>query len=269
MVGEVWDNHASVEKYYYEGLTSCFEFGYWPVLYRALTTGNASSYVSSVTGFLNDHKAVRSDAQTSFFMTNHDHSSQTGDGEVRAADDLGKDPAKEKQAAAMLLTSGGKPFIYQGEELGYWGNSKNRGDEYLRAPILWDKAGKVCAKKGVNNKVDNSMLTATISVEYQSAEKESLLNVYRTWSQLRNTYPALAEGEMSATSLNAGNSVASWYMTASNGQKLLVIHNCSGSFKTMSVSDDVSKPVGLLGEATISGKDLTLDAHSSVVFDLN
>ena len=269
MVGEVWDNHASVEKYYYEGLTSCFEFGYWPVLYRALTTGNASSYVSSVTGFLNDHKTVRPDAQTSFFMTNHDHSSQTGDGEVRAADDLGKDPVKEKQAAAMLLTSGGKPFIYQGEELGYWGNSKNRGDEYLRAPILWDKAGKDCAKKGVNNKVDNSMLTATISVEYQSAEKESLLNVYRTWSRLRNTYPALAEGEMSATSLNAGNSVASWYMTASNGQKLLVIHNCSGSFKTMSVSDDVSKPVGLLGEATVSGKDLTLDAHSSVVFELN
>ena len=266
MVGEVWDNHSSVEKYYYEGLTSCFEFGYWPVLYRALTTGNASSYVSSVTGFLNDHKAVRPDAQTSLFMTNHDHSSQTGGGEVRAADDLGKDPAKEKQAAAMLLTSGGKPFIYQGEELGYWGNSKNRGDEYLRAPIKWTRSGDV-PSAALNGKVDNAMLSASISVEAQSADEGSLLNVYKTWSRLRNTYQALSSGEMSATSVSGGNSVASWYMS-SGSEKLLVIHNCASSEKTFTVSDSMTHPVALLGTATTSGKELTLGPHSSVVFEL-
>ena len=166
----------------------------------------------------------------------------------------------------MMLTTGGKPFIYQGEELGYWGNSKDRGDEYLRAPILWDKAGKDCAKKGVNNKVDSGMLTSSISVEAQSADENSLLNAYKTWSLLRNTYPALAEGEMSTTTLS-GSSIASWYMSAGS-QKLLVIHNCAGSEKTVTVSDSMDKPVALLGSAKTSGKDLILGAHSSVVFEL-
>ena len=42
-------------------------------------------------------------------------------------------------AAALMLTTPGKPFIYQGEELGYWG-TKEGGDEYVRTPIMWDKA---------------------------------------------------------------------------------------------------------------------------------
>ena len=265
MVGEMWDTTHKDEQYYYEGITSCFEFGYWPVLYRALVNHNASGYVSTVNGFINDHKAVRSDAITSIFMTNHDHSSQTGDGEVRAADDLGKDPAKEKQAAAMMLTTPGKPFVYQGEELGYWGNSKGKGDEYLRAPILWDKAGKDCAKKGVNNKVDTGMLTSSISVEAQNADAGSLLNVYKTWSRLRNTYPALADGTMTDAGLSGGNSIAAWYMT-SGSQKLLVIHNTATSEKSVKVSGDLSKPVALLGTATLDHDTLTLSGNSSVVF---
>jgi len=266
MVGEMWDTSHNDEKYYYEGLTSCFEFAYWPLLYRAVNNGNAGNYVSSVSRFISEHKAVRPDAVTSFFMTNHDHSSQTGDGEVRAADDLGKDIVKEKQAAAMILTTPGKPFIYQGEELGYWGNSKGKGDEYLRAPIVWDAAAKDCAKAGVNNKVDNAMLTGSISVATQSADNNSLLNTYKAWSRLRNTYPALAEGEMTATTIS-GSGIASWYMT-SGGEKLLVIHNVAAGEKTVTVTDSMAKPVALLGSATTSGNELTLGAHSSVVFEL-
>jgi glycosidase len=264
MVGEAWDGH-NVEKNYYKSITSCFEFEYWSQLYNALVNHNASGYVSAVSGFINDHKSIRSDAETSLFMTNHDHSSKTGDGQVRAADDLGKDPAKEKQAAAMLLTSPGKPFVYQGEELGYWGNAKNRGDEYLRAPILWDKAGKDCAKKGVNDKVDNAMLTSAISVEAQSADANSLLNVYKTWSRLRNTYSALAEGTMTDAGLSGGSTIAAWYMT-SGSQKLLVIHNTAASEKSVKVTGDLSKPVALLGSATLDHDTLTLGANTSVVF---
>ena len=189
-------------------------------------------------------------------MTNHDQD--------RAASDLGKDVVKEKQAAAMLLTSPGKPFIYQGEELGYWG-SKSKGDEYVRAPIKWTRNGAV-PSAALGGKVDNSMLSANISVEAQKADENSLLNVYRTWSRLRNTYPALAEGEMGTTTISAGNSVVSWYMT-SGSQKLLVIHNC-GSEKSFTVGDSMAKPIALLGTATTSGNELTLGAHSSVVFEL-
>lgn len=265
MVGEAWSSHND-EKYYYRGINSCFEFGYWPLLYKALTGGNAASYVSSVSGFISEHKAVRSDAQTALFLTNHDHSSQTGGGEVRAADDLGKDPAKEKQAAAMLLTSPGKPFVYQGEELGYWGNSAGRGDEYLRAPIVWDAAATQLAAKGVNDRVDRDMLTGAISVEKQRSDAASLLNVYKTWSRLRNTYTALSDGEMSQAPGNGG-SIAAWYMTAGN-QRLLVIHNVGASQQEVAVSDAIDKPVAVLGGAFIKNDKLYLEASSSVVFEL-
>lgn len=258
MVAEAWDSH-STEKTYYKGINSCFEFEYFGTLTKALS-GNASGYVSTVNGYLSDHTAQRADAITSIFMTNHDQD--------RAAESLGRSAAKEKQAAAMLLTTPGKPFIFQGEELGYYG-TKSGGDEYVRTPILWDKAGKDCAKKGVNNKVDTGMLTSSISVEAQEADTNSLLNVYKTWSRVRNTYPALAEGTMTDALLGGGNSVAAWYMTASDGKKMLVVHNTATSEKSVEVpSDDLSRPVALLGTATLDHTTLTLGAQSSVVFQL-
>ena len=255
MVAEEWDDHGT-ERQYYKSLTSCFEFEYFGTLTRALN-GNASGYVSAVSRFVTDHTAVRPDAVTSLFMTNHDQD--------RAAESLGRNAAKEKQAAAMLLTSPGKPFVYQGEELGYYG-TKSGGDEYVRTPMLWDKAGKQCAKQGVNNKVDDNMLKAEISVEAQEADANSLLNVYKTWSRLRNTYPALAEGMMTDAGVG-GSSFASWYMTAGS-QKLLVIHNVSAKEQTVTVSDDTSRPVAVLGTVARSGKDLVFSANSSVVFKL-
>ena len=256
MVAEEWDGHDT-EKNYYKSLTSCFEFEYFGTL-SAAVKGNASNYVSTVSRFISDHQAQRSDAITSLFMTNHDQD--------RAAETFDKDPVKEKQAAAMLLTTPGKPFVYQGEELGYYG-TKSGGDEYVRTPVLWDKAGKDCAKKGVNNKVDNAMLTSAISVEAQDADANSLLNVYKTWSRLRNIYPALAEGTMTDASLGGGNSIAAWYMTAGS-QKLLVIHNTASKEKPVTVKDDMSRAVGLLGTATIDHDVLTLGPNSSVVFKL-
>ena len=258
MVGEVWDeSHSSEEKYYYEGINSCFEFAYFKELTTALN-GNASNYVSNVNGFISDHTAVRPDAITSLFMTNHDQD--------RAAESLGKNLAKEKQAAAMLLTTPGKPFIYQGEELGYYGK-KSSGDEYVRTPILWDKAGKDCAKKGVNDTVDNGMLTSSISVEAQNADAGSLLNVYKTWSRIRNTYPALAEGTMTAADLGAGNAIGAWYMT-SGSEKMLVIHNTSSKENTVTVTFDVSKPVAVLGTVSLDHDNLIFAGNSSVVFKL-
>ena len=255
MVAEAWDSHGN-EKNYYKGINSCFEFDYGYLLRDCLKSGNASNYVSSVMAYVTDHTAVRSDAITSFFLSNHDQN--------RFASEIGKNVDKEKQAAAMLLSGPGKPFVYQGEELGYWG-TKDGGDEYVRTPMLWDKAGKDCAKKGVNNKVDTGMLTSAISVEAQDADAKSILNVYKTWSRLRNTYTALADGTMTDAGLSGGNSIAAWYMTSGN-QKLLVIHNTATSEKSVKVPGDLSKPVALLGTATLDHDTLTLSGNSSVVF---
>ncbi|MBR4826790.1 MAG: hypothetical protein IKZ91_02770 [Bacteroidales bacterium] len=256
MVGEVWDGHGT-EKTYYKGLTSCFEFDFGYKV-RDILKGNgsgASSLASTVSGFITDHLSQRSDAITSMFLSNHDQN--------RFASEIGKSVPKEKQAAAILLTVPGKPFVYQGEELGYWG-VKDSGDEYVRAPMMWDKAGKECAKKGVNNKVDNNMLKAENSVEAQEADPESILNVYKTFSKLRNTYPALASGTITPVTIS---SFAAWKMS-DGSQTLLVIHNMSNSEKSAKVSDSMEHPVAVLGSASVLDDTLYLDAFSSVVFQL-
>lgn len=257
MVGEVLDSH-DMEKNYYKGLPSLFEFGFRDRVLNALKNKTGSGFTTGIIGFIKDHKGFNSKAQTSLIIGNHDIN--------RVASELDRNEAKEKQAAAMLLTAEGKPFIFQGDELGYWGDKSKHGDEDIRMPICWDKNGTEVASKGLPNGIDKSMIKGSMSVETKEADAGSLLNVYKTWSELRNTYDALAIGTMSTTSLS-GNSIASWYMT-SGSQKLLVIHNVSTEPATVSVSDKMDKPIALLGAATADGQSLTLEGNSSVVFKL-
>ena len=119
----------------------------------------------------------------------------------------------------------------------------------------------------MNNKVDSGMLTSSISVEAQSADASSLLNVYKTFSRARNTYQALADGTMTAADLSDDKAIGAWYMT-SDSEKMLVIHNTSSKEKTITATFDVSKPVAILGTVTMNHDDLTLAGNSSVVFKL-
>ena len=66
----------------------------------------------------------------------------------------------------------------------------------------------------------------------------------------------------------SGSSFAAWYMTSTDGQKLLVIHNVSSSEKNTTVSDSMAKPIALLGTGKAEGTTLTLGGNSSVVFEL-
>ena len=270
MVGEAWKDNASQTAPYYAGLPSCFDFYYWWTLKDRIGKNKGNDFASTVLGFRQAYASVRSDFIDAIKLSNHD--------EVRAASDLGRSLEKEKLAAAVLLTSPGKPFIYQGEELGYWG-VKDQGDEYVRAPMKWTRNGSV-PTAALNGKVDNNMLGADISVEAQEASEGSLLNVYRSFAKLRNTYPALAEGEMSEHPIyNSTNNrfaaIGAWYMT-SGSEKLLVVHNFGGAKITASFgAEDLSKVVGLNGSAelkttTTSGvltdSTLSMGAYSTAVF---
>ena len=261
MVAEEWDSHDT-EKTYYKSLTSCFEFDYGYKLRDVLNNSNAAGFATQVAKFVTDHTAQRADAVSSFFLSNHDQD--------RFASNVGKKVEREKQAAAILLSGPGKPFIYQGEELGYWGTKEN-GDENVRQPMAWDKALKDVAKLGLDmgysDRTNYNIVKAEVSVEKQLADANSLLNVYRAWSQLRSTYPSLGNGTMTPLNLG-GNSIAAWYMSAGS-EKMLVIHNVSSSnIREVTVTDSMAHPVALLGSASVSGTTLALGPNSSVVFQL-
>lgn len=132
----------------------------------------------------------RSDYIEATKLSNHD--------EDRTGSDLGQSAEKMKVAAAVLLTAQGAPYIYQGEELGYWG-TKSNGDEYVRTPILWDKAGNELASGSLSGKIDMQMLTPAISVEAQADDDGSLLNLYRTFAGCATPTPCWRRARWSNT----------------------------------------------------------------------
>ena len=258
MVGEAWCDNAEQMAPYYQGLPSNFNFYYWYTLKDRINQGRGNDFARTVSYFRGLFRQNRPGFIDAIKLTNHD--------EDRAASDLGRDINKEKLAAAVLLTSPGKPFVYQGEELGYWG-TKSRGDEYIRTPIKWTRSGNVPAA-ALGGKVDNAMLNADISVEAQTADPASILNVYRKFAEARNTYKALASGEISEVA-SSNNAVALWKMTA-EGQTVLVAHNFSASVATVSPSgiSELSKESLLVsnGAVTVNGTSLTLAPYASAVF---
>ncbi len=266
MVGEMLDE-ADKAAPYYKGLPALFEFSFWYRLKWALQNGTGCYFASDILKYQDMYRQYRPDYIEATKLSNHD--------EDRAGSELGQDRDKMKLAAAVLLTAQGSPYIYQGEELGYWG-TKAAGDEYVRTPVMWNRDGSGLADGSLSGKVDMGMLSPDISVEAQDADPGSILNVYRTFSRLRNTYPALAHGVMEQHPVYGGTGspdpqIAAWYMVY-EGQKMLVVHNFGEKSTVLTLTDDLSRPVALSGVAETGTKDgvtqLLLGALSSVVFEI-
>ena len=119
MVGEMLDE-ADKAAPYYRGLPALFEFTFWYKLKWALQNGIGCYFVKDILDVQPLYAQYRSDYIEATKLSNHD--------EDRTGSDLGQSAEKMKVAAAVLLTAQGAPYIYQGEELGYWG-TKSNGDE--------------------------------------------------------------------------------------------------------------------------------------------
>ena len=258
MVGEVYDDYDAA-KPYYKGLPALFEFAFWYRLEWALNNSTGCYFANDICRYRDGYAAIRSDYIAATKLTNHD--------EDRAKSLLGGSEDKAKLAGAVLLTANGSPYIYYGEELGYVGIKNGKGDEYVRNPMKW---GDSCTPTFI--KQAESGMGNVKNAGAQAADDNSILNVYRTFSQLRNTYPALAHGKMTPHPSFNGNTaskpIAAWYMEA-DGQKMLVVHNFSGASTSVSVSDNIAAVVGTLGSAEVSAADgktsLKLGKYSSLV----
>ena len=261
MVGEVLSGATEVAPYY-KGLPALFEFDFWYRLEWAINNGTGCYFAKDILGYQQLYAANRSDYIEATKLSNHD--------EDRTASKLGKNTAKEKLAAAVLLTAAGEPYIYYGEELGMYG-VKDNGDEYVRGPMLWGDN----AETSYTDKIDKNVASSIASASKQESDEKSLLNVYKQFARVRNTYPALAQGTMSKHSVYNENkekdakSIAAWYMTKDN-QKMLVIHNFGSTTATLTLTDAISKAVALQGDAKQQVKDntttLQLASCSSVVY---
>lgn len=262
MVGEVLSEHNEVAPYY-AGLPALFEFSFWYRLEWAINNATGCYFAKDIMSYQQEYASYRSDYIEATKLSNHD--------EDRIASKLGKSADKCKLAAAVLLTAAGSPYIYYGEELGLYG-TKDKGDEYVRGPMLWGDSYTT----SYTDKVDAGVASAVKPVVDQQADESSLLNTYISFARLRNTYPALAEGAMSRHAVyNETNetykSLAAWYMTKDE-EKMLILHNFGGADIQFPLTDDVEKAVAVSGSAEQAIEEeqtlVKLGAYSSVVFKL-
>ena len=256
---------------YANALPSCFDFEFWgwggeTKLSYAVKNSVGRYIAKDLLDIQSTLLARNSRYIDATVLSNHDMD--------RAASTLGGSVDRCRMAGVVLQTLTGRPFIYYGEELAYTGR-KDKGDEYVRAPMLWGDGYTT----SYTDKVSPEYATMP-TVEDMEADDSSILNAYRRFCNLRNIYPAMTEkGSMTpCTSIYEGSgskldAIGAWYRE-SDGERLLVLHNLKSSALEFTVADDVDKAVAVMGavrfarSGTAGGGKVTMPAYSSVVFKL-
>ena len=253
LLGEVPAQSEAEAAPYYAGLNSVFDFPLAEVLVAAAageTSPNLGEYVQKA------WRSFRQDARgpivDSPFIGNHDRD--------RVLDQLHGDMSHMRMAAAMLLTLPGDPFVYYGEEIGMHGI---KPDPAIREPMRWDRDPHQTGETSWEAAPDNA--SPALSVAVERADPKSLLHFYRRLIHWRIELSALRDGGIAPYPADGGPTSA--YTRADPAQRLLVIHNLSGTTRRVSLRDAGFRAVIRRTSAGISlvGRDLTMPGYSTAI----
>ncbi|HEX7021055.1 MAG TPA: alpha-amylase family glycosyl hydrolase [Gemmatimonadaceae bacterium] len=206
-VGEVWDSIGAQLPYYPDQLDDYFTFEASDAIINAVNSGSATRLL----GPFERMQASEPPTRWSPFLKNHD--------ETRTLTALNGDVGRAKQAATLLLTLPGLPFVYYGEEIGMTGD---KPDERIRTPMQWTTgpaAGFTSSKPWEPLQPD----TATANVQVESADRSSLLSLYRRLIHLRASNGALGSGQLIALATDSTPVAA--YLRADGTRVVLVVAN--------------------------------------------
>ncbi|MDE7464748.1 MAG: hypothetical protein K2M48_06935, partial [Clostridiales bacterium] len=131
--------------------------------------------------------ALDPDALLSNFLSNHDNDRSAEN--FASATDI-------KKGAALYLLAPGNPYIYYGEEIGAFGSGR---DENKRLAFNWGDKRKVKDPSDADYKEKQEYGT----VKSQTTDANSILTYYRNAIKIRNRFPEIGRGLMTAYALNA------------------------------------------------------------------
>jgi alpha-amylase len=179
-VGEVADDSETVSTYIQgDELDLAFDFD----LARTTVFSAGAGRADDVSDVLRKDLSLFQPGQFATFLTNHD--------QERTMSVLNDDVEAAKNAAFLLLTSPGVPFLYYGEEIGMLGK---KPDEDIRRPLQWSGEEDAGFTTGPPWRPPFSDYT-TKNIEAQSDDPNSLLSLYRRLIHLRNEHAALRVGD--------------------------------------------------------------------------
>ncbi|MBK9123373.1 MAG: alpha-amylase [Chloroflexi bacterium] len=184
LVGEVWDATPLVVPYVGGEMDIAFEFDLAAGLVRSASFGLPGTLLRALDPVLRMYPPL----QYATFIANHDQDRfmSQANGSIEAA----------RRSAYALLTLPGVPFIYYGEEIGMSGRrTLPDTDNERRSPMQWDDSANGGFTTGepwfrVNPEYPD------VNVAAQQDDPASVLNAYRTLTQLRAQSPALQYGDV-------------------------------------------------------------------------
>ncbi len=249
LVGEVWASLDIIASYYQDGksIDQNFDFEFGDHLIKYFTgVSDPAQFGESAEGMefdtiddvikYNYQKKRKEEAPLDFyapFLTNHDQN--------RVMYQLKDNETNMRQAAVLLLTSVGTPYIYYGEEIGMTQNQEG-DDIFKRAPMQWtsgeyagfNDTGEFWVDDGkwVPWRKDHEAWwldywtgqqgasTPGANVATDMEDPDSLWSLYNKLIEIRKSNPALTNDNIEFIDTDA-NAVA--YERTAEGQSVIVI----------------------------------------------
>ena len=205
------------------------------------------------------------------FIENHDID--------RSATVLGKDPGKERVAAALSLLIGGVPSIYYGQEIGMVGKGglgiygmTDGNDIPKREAFEWFKSGSgkgmALWYKNTGPWWDHTNIKPNdgISLEEEQNDKTSLFNFYKTIITFRQGNSALSSGNYK-TAVNNNDKVFS-FIRDDGQNKVLVAVNLSETSQKVALSTAAENYTPLYGRVKITQNSFELGPYEIAVWSM-
>jgi len=261
LIGEVL-SPTDLVSVYYKALDHLFNFDSWWKLEWALNANTGRYYANDMQTAFTQFRAYNQNYVNVPKLSNHD--------EDRTISKLGLSWPKAALAAAVMLTMPGQPYIYYGEEIGMR-NMKTFGDEYVREPFLWEPtATDTYRTKWRISSTNTDANVPPLSV--QKGDKASLYNVYAALIKLRNTYPALAEGNYTYVHHTSLPDALSVYFRQKENQRLMILHNFGLTEHTYEITSVVKSPVAGFNGAFLRKEEMryvaVLPVYSTLVVEV-
>ncbi|HEX7973703.1 MAG TPA: alpha-amylase family glycosyl hydrolase [Anaerolineales bacterium] len=210
-IGEVRTTNYAVAGYLKgDELDMAFNFDLAGAFIKSANSGAARNAI----GQLKLDQPVMPSERTAPLLTNHD--------DARVMSQLGNDDEKAKNAATMLLTAAGSPFIYYGEEIGMFGG---KPDPQIRTPMQWSAEPNAGFTTGTPWEAVYPFYEQA-NVAAENGKPDSLLSYYRTLIHLRSQHIGLRLGETDVVDSGDAGSVYA-VLRAAKDEALLVVINLS------------------------------------------
>lgn len=174
-----------------------------------------------------------------------------------------------KVLAALLLTPKGTALLYQGEEIGQttatptrvedvkdpigvrgWPKEKGRDGE--RTPMQWSPGPQAGFSSNSKTWLPVTANHATVNVESESKDPDSLLSWHRRLIELRRTQPAMREGNMKFLDVD-NKDVLTFERQAKSGPSVVVALNMSPAPHTVKIGATVKALLSSEGSTAAGG----------------